>query len=199
LKKLILLVAFSSLFLLQQLPLHAQEADVGIGFGTLTTPTTTSSVNATTQQMGGGLYPSISANIIMKHRIGFGGEVAWRQKQNLYFGVQPFRPILYDFNAVWAPNLGKNLTFEAMGGIGGESLRFYTGTLQCSFVTCTDYVSSNHFLEHVGAGLRYRVWHNFFIRPEAHYYFVNNNNEFNSNSAARFSITLGYALIPEKY
>jgi len=197
LKKFILLTAFCGLFLLALPPANAQEADVGIGFGTITTPNTSS--GSTTQQMGGGLYPSISANFILKHRLGFGGEVAWRARQNLYFGVQPFRPILYDFNAVWAPNLGKNLTLEAMGGIGGESLRFYTGTLNCNFVTCTDYVSSNHFMTHVGAGLRYRVWHNFFIRPEAHYYFINNNNEFNSNSAARFAITLGYALIPEKY
>jgi len=184
--------------LLLSLPVSAQEADVGIGFGTLTTPSNSTTSTGTTQQMGGGLYPSISANIIMKHRIGFGGEVAWRARQNLYFGVQPFRPILYDFNAVWAPNLGKRATFEAMGGIGGESLRFYTGTVSCSFVSCTDYVSSNHFLTHVGAGIRYRVWHSFFIRPEAHYYFINNNNEFSSNSAARFGITLGYALIPER-
>ena len=196
-KKLALAVAFSVPFVLFCMPAaHAQEADIGIGFGTLTTSSNSSS--GTTQQMGGGLYPSIGVNVIMKHRIGFGGEVAWRAKQNLYFGVQPFRPILYDFNAVWAPNLGKRATFEAMGGIGGLSSRFYTGTLSCNFVTCTDYVSSNHFLEHVGAGIRYRVWHNFFLRPEAHYYFINNNNEFSSNSAARFGITFGYALIPEQ-
>jgi len=200
LKKLVLAVAFSVPFLLMRLPAHAQEADVGIGFGTITTPATTTNSSGTAQQMGGGLYPSVSANIIMKHRIGFGGEVSWRARQNLYFGLQPFRPILYDFNAVWAPNLGKRATFEAMGGIGGESLRFYTGTISCSFVSCTDYVSSNHFLEHVGAGIRYQVWHNFFIRPEAHYYHINNNtNEFSSDSAARFAITIGYALIPEKY
>lgn len=199
-KKLVLAVAFSVPFLLMRLPAHAQEADVGIGFGTITTPATTTNSSGTAQQMGGGLYPSVSANIIMKHRIGFGGEVSWRARQNLYFGLQPFRPILYDFNAVWAPNLGKRATFEAMGGIGGESLRFYTGTISCSFVSCTDYVSSNHFLEHVGAGIRYQVWHNFFIRPEAHYYHINNNtNEFSSDSAARFAITIGYALIPEKY
>lgn len=197
LKKLTLVVAFCALLALEIVPAHAQEADVGIGFGTLTVPSSSSSTNSGTQQMGGGLYPSVSANIIFKHRIGFGGEVAWRSSQNLYFGFQPFRPILFDFNGVWAPNLGKRTTLEAMGGIGAESVRFYTGTLSCSFVSCTDYVSSNHFLTHVGAGIRYRVWHNFFIRPEAHYYYVNNNNEFNSNQAARFNITLGYALVPE--
>lgn len=196
-KKLTLVVAFCALLALEIVPAHAQEADVGIGFGTLTVPSSSSSTNSGTQQMGGGLYPSVSANIIFKHRIGFGGEVAWRSSQNLYFGFQPFRPILFDFNGVWAPNLGKRTTLEAMGGIGAESVRFYTGTLSCSFVSCTDYVSSNHFLTHVGAGIRYRVWHNFFIRPEAHYYYVNNNNEFNSNQAARFNITLGYALVPE--
>ena len=82
-----------------------------------------------------------------------------------------------------------------MAGFGGEDLRFY-GIPNCTFVGCTDYVSSSHLTGHVGAGLRIYAWHSFFVRPEAHFYAIHNNNEFSSFNANRFAISIGYSLKP---
>ena len=145
----------------------------------------------------GGLFPSISADVLFlhHHQIGVQGEVAWRASQNLYADTLPFRPILYDFNAIFAPRLGKRTQAEVMAGFGGEDLRFY-GQINCTFVGCTDYVSSNHLTGHIGAGIRLYVWHNVFVRPEAHFYGIHNNNEFPSSNANRFAVSIGYSLKP---
>ena len=50
----------------------------------------------------------------------------------LYGGLQPYRPLFYDFNGIYAPKLGKHAAAEVMAGIGWESLRFYQGTLVCA-------------------------------------------------------------------
>lgn len=167
---------------------HAQEFDAALGFGSLTAPSA-SSTGA--PSLGGGLYPTFSADYLIKHQLGVQGEVSWRASQNSYFGL-PYRPIFFDFNGIWAPKLGKKAQAEAMAGIGAEDVRIY-GTINCNFTGCTNYTSTTHFVGHVGGGIRYYVWHNVFVRPEAHYYLIHNNNEFNTNHAARFAISIGYS------
>jgi hypothetical protein len=173
---------------------HAQQFDAAFGFGSLTAPGPSLSTGA--PSIRGGFYPSFSADYLFHHHFGVQGEVSWRASQNLYLGYQPYRPIFYDFNAIWVPRLGKKASAELMGGIGGEDLRFYTGQVSCSFVSCTDYVSSNHFMGHVGGGIRYYVWNHVFVRPEAHAYFVNNNQEFSSGQSYRFAVSIGYSFTP---
>ena len=133
-----------------------------------------------------------SADFLLRHHFGVGAEVAWRAHQGLYGGYQPYRPLFYDFNAIYVPQLTKKVSAELMGGVGGEDLRFYQGVYNCNFVSCTNYVSSQHFMEHLGAGLRFYVWGHVFVRPEAHVYFVNNNREFSSNRAGRYGVSIGY-------
>ncbi len=128
--------------------------------------------------------------------MGISGEVAWRASRNLYGGFQPYRPLLYDFGGIYAPKLGKHFTAELQGGIGFESLRFYQGFTTCSFTSCTDYVSSNHFIGHFGAGIRYYVRGHFFVRPEAHFYAVRNNVEFPSSQLSRVGMSIGYTFAP---
>jgi hypothetical protein len=197
LKKLAFLSAFCLLFVTAHAA-RAQQLDVAVGFGTMTA--TSGGVdlaggNVVSQR--GGLFPSISADVLFlhHHQIGVQGEVAWRASQNLYADTLPFRPILYDFNAIYAPRLGKRAQAEVMAGFGGEDLRFY-GQINCTFVGCTDYVSSNHLTGHIGAGIRLYVWHNVFVRPEAHFYGIHNNNEFPSSNANRFAVSIGYSLKP---
>ncbi|MGH9510761.1 MAG: hypothetical protein ACRD2U_01355 [Terriglobales bacterium] len=188
------LVAVLCVFVLMQRPAHAQQFDAAFGFGGLTSPAgTTDSSGTFFPSIRGGLYPSFSADVLIKHHLGVQGEFAWRARQNLYGGYQPYRPIFYDFNGIFAPQLGKKFGAELMAGIGGEDVRFYTGQYTCSFVSCTNYVSSNHFMGHVGAGLRYYVWGNVFVRPEANFYFVHNNNEFSSGRIARYGVSIGYS------
>ena len=76
----------------------------------------------------GGAYPVFSADLLLKHRFGVSGELAWRGSQNLYAGFQPYRPLFYDFNGIYAPKLGKQRGRRTLAGIGWESLRFYQGT-----------------------------------------------------------------------
>lgn len=144
------------------------------------------------QDVGGGAFPTFSGDFIFHRHLGVMGEVSWRATQNLSQSIAPFRPIFYDFGAIYAPPIGKHAAAEVTTGIGGESVRFYTGTINCSFISCTDYVSENHFLWQVGGGLRWYAWRNLFIRPEARFYLIHDNFEFSSNHALRIGASLGY-------
>ena len=183
---------------------QAQEFHGAFGFGTVTAPAASTDSNGNSfPSLSGGLYPSFSGIFLFKRHIGFGGEVAWRARQAIYGGVtggfgtvQPYRPIFYDFNAVYGSRFGKKLGGDVMAGIGGEDLRFYTPFITCGFTSCTNYVSSNHFAAHFAGDIRYYFWGHAFIRPEAHYYVIHNNREFNDVNAARFTISIGYSFMP---
>jgi hypothetical protein len=192
LKKLTLVTALF-VFCLFERTAVGQQFDVAFGMGTLTSGAATSSGGFLYPTMGGGAYPSISADFLVFHRLGIEGDIAWRASQNLYGGTQPYRPILYTFNAIWVPKLAKNITAELLGGIGGEDLRFYGAINYNPFAGYTNYVSSNHFMGDFGGGIRAYFWRNAFIRPEARLYLINNNVEFSSSYAARYSVSLGYS------
>lgn len=204
-RKLWLLLAF--VFALTAVSsLQAQEFDAAFGFGTVKAPAASTDSNGFLfPSLSGGLYPSFSGIFRLKHHIGFGGEVAWRARQAIYgsdaFGnIQPYRPIFYDFNAVYGATLKKSkIGGDVMAGIGGEDLRFYTPFFNCpngGFFGCTNYQSSNHFAFHIGGDVRFYFWGHAFIRPEAHYYVVRNNFEFNNVNVSRFAISIGYSFMP---
>ena len=190
--------------LLFALGAQAQEFHGAFGFGTVGGPGPSTDSNGTTfPSLARGLYPSFSGFFILKHHLGFGGEVAWRAHQAIYtaggnggFFQAPYRPIFYDFDAVYGSKFGKKFGGDLMAGIGGEDLRFYTPYFTCGFTSCTNYQSSNHFAGHIGADLRYYFWGNAFIRPEIHYYVVHNNVEFNGANVSRFAVSIGYSFMP---
>lgn len=178
--------------------LHAQELDLGLGFGSVKAPA--ASINSSgflVPSLSGGLYMSFSGTVRLTHfPIGFMGQVAWRTRQAVYLGVQPYRPLFYDFNANYGKTWHKKFGADVMAGIGAESLRFYTPYYTCGGFSCSNYTSSNHFLFHVGGDFRYYVWHTVFIRPEVHYYVVHNNVEFNNVNPTRISVAIGYSFLP---
>lgn len=180
-------------------PVHAQQLDVGFGTRTVTVPSSSTSTDTFAPQIGGGAYPTFSADYLFVHNVGVGGEVSWRASRDLYLGYQPYRPIFYDFNGVWAPSLGKHAQAELMGGIGAQSTRFYQSYYSCGFAGCTDYTSSNHFMGHFGGGVRLYVHGPIFIRPEAHLYLVHNNVEFSGSREASFGLSIGFSSRSEKY
>ena len=188
-KRLMLLVASFCLFFMLGSTAQAQQFDLTFGVSALTAPES----NASVQTIGGGAYPSFGMDFLFYKNAGVAFNAAFRASQNLYQGQQPFRPFFYDVDAMWAPPLGKKAQAELSAGIGAESVRFYTPFLNCNFVGCTDFVSSNHFLGQFGAGLRFYVTRKFFIRPEAHLYLVNNNVEFSGSRATRFGVSIGYS------
>ena len=172
---------------------HAQQVDAAFGIsGVHSTSAIDASGNFFPQDVGGGVFPSFSADFLLFKHFGIGGEVSWRATRNLSDNFAEFRPIFYDVNAVYAPPLGKHAALEFVGGLGGESIRFYQNFVTCGAFSCSNFVSSNHLLGDVGAGLKLYVYHDIFIRPEARVYFTRNNFEFSDNHAERFGVSIGY-------
>lgn len=202
LRKLLFLLAAFSLMIFTSTVTRAQQLDVAFGVGTVTgqpasdgDPATAVAINHFQQSLSGGAYPTISGDFLFHKGLGVGMEASWRAAQNTDIFLTPYRPFFYDFNAVYAPTVGKKIQPELQGGIGIESLRFYTPFLTCgTFSGCTNFSSTNHFMTHVGGGLRFYVTDRIFIRPEAHFYFVRNNLEFSGPRVQRFAISVGYSL-----
>ena len=189
----VLLFALPSLAQVVSYP-SGPEGSVGFGVGTLVAPGSNSaSGDHQPQTVGGGTYLNVSGDVIVHRNFGISGEVAWRASQNSYQGYQGFRPILYDFNAMYAPKLGKRARLELVAGLGGISSRFYNDYYTCDYYTCTNYSDSNHFMGDVGAGVRLYVTEHVFLRPEFRTYFIKDAWEYSSNHATRAGVTLGYS------
>jgi hypothetical protein len=182
--------------------LHAQQIDVTVGAGTtLSSKSTSASAAYLPPPEKGGLYPSVSADVILHKHFGFNAEVAVRAKEGLYNGFQGYRPIFFDANAIFVPRLSFKAHAEFMAGVGGVRTLFYgqssgsygqSGSCNPVYTQCLTYLNTNHFLAHVGGGIRYDIWRQFFIRPEAHLYIVPNNTPFNSNYVGRVGVSIGY-------
>ncbi len=172
----------------------AQGFDVAFGVSSLTSAQqfTNAVTGLTYPSLRGGAYPGFTADFLVHHRLGIEGELYWRASQGLY-GLQPFRPIFWNFNGIWLPHLGKRFTGELLAGIGAEDVRFYGLISYSPFSGYTNYVSSTHFNGDFGAGLRAYFWHSVFIRPEIRLYLINNNVEFSSNKIVRYGAPLGYS------
>jgi len=202
LKRQLLAVTALSLILFAASAVQAQQLDVATGIGTVTgqsasdgDPLTAVTINHFPQTISGGAYTTLSGDFLFKKGFGIGMAASWRARQNVDIFQQPYRPFFYDFNAVYAHDLVKRVQAELQGGIGIESVRFYTPVFTCgAFSGCTNFSSSNHFMTHVGGGLKFYLTESIFIRPEAHFYFVRNNLEFSGPHVQRFGISVGYSL-----
>jgi hypothetical protein len=175
------------------MPAHAQQLDIAFGLSTVMAPDA-DVVNQVPSLRGGG-YMSFSGDFLFYHNFGVGMTAAWRAHQNIdQTAFQPFRPIFYEFNGVYQPPMGKRAQADLQGGIGFESIRFYEPFFTCgAFSGCTNFTSSNHFLGHVGGGVKIYVTNSVFIEPMAHFYFVHNNFEFSSGHAQRYGAQIGYS------
>jgi hypothetical protein len=181
---------------------HAQQIDVAIGAGILESTKNTSASQAyLPPPEKGGIYPSVSIDRIFKNHFGYSAELAYRYHYALYNNYQQFRPFIYDFNAVYArrltgfgPRMADRATGNLMAGAGGQTVLFYSPHYYCGYSAgCSTHLDSNHFLLHLGGGIQYRVWRDFFVRPEAHYYrIVNNTVDFHSDNVLRVGASIGY-------
>jgi hypothetical protein len=173
---------------------HTQQVDVAGGGSEIY-----SSKNSTASQAyvppaeKGGVYESFSVVRLFENHFGYSLELATPYKQQLYNGFQGYRPFIYDVNAVYAHHVAKRTTLNIMAGAGGQTTLFYTDYNFCSFPGgCIPRTNSTHLLAHLGAGARYSVWRNFFVRPEANYYFIINNDDFHSRNVIRLGASFGY-------
>ena len=169
------------------------QLDVAFGMNTLTAPSGSEATgNHTPQSLTGGAYPSFSADVLFFKNIGIQGEFAWKATRGNWQGLQPDRPMFYDFNAIFVPKIADRTYLELMAGIGSQATRFYQPFQVCDFNTCKNFVTINHFMGHFGVGFKAYPFKNFFVRPEAHLYLVNDNQEFSSGRAVRYGVSIGY-------
>lgn len=178
---------------------HAQQIDFAFGAGELYS---TQNLNASQTYLPppekGGIYPSFTIDRIYASRFGYGAEVSTVYKDQFYNGYQKFRPLIYDVNAVYAPRVAKRASAFLTAGVGGQSILFYNTYGSCSSPTgCANKVNSNQFLVHLSGGVRYKIWRQFFVRPEANYYRIVNNNDFHSGNVLRLGISIGYSIAKE--
>ncbi len=204
-RKLAFLATVIAVFVLANVA-SAQQADAMFGFGTLMSPG--ASPCAVSQSFTGivpvvcpekgGLYTNLGGDVILHRRIGFGFDATWRASQGNFGDIgQPYRPILFDFNGVYQPRLGKKTGLDLMGGIGWQTTRFYLPFCTNGF-TCNNYVSANHFLVDLGAGIRYYVWGHVFVRPELRYYKIMNNTDYyTSGNIVHVGASIGYTIGPD--
>jgi len=189
----LVLAAFSS-------SAEAQKIDIAFGVSTTDSPgASQASGNHNPASLTGGAYPGFSGDFLFWHNLGFGGEVFWKGSQGPYpqaiygSGVN-YRPVFYNFNAVYAPKLASHVYAEIVGGIGAQDTHYY----QCTFGTATScggtqqVSSSNHFDADFGGGIKFYPKGGFFIRPEARIYFVNNNTDYSSYHTTRYGVSIGY-------
>ena len=176
----------------------AQKIDLAFGVSTVDAPGASSASGSHAPvSLTGGTYPGFSGDFLFFHNLGIGGEIYWKASQGTYgvgtINPTPFRPLFWDFNAVYAPKLAARTYLEFVGGLGAQSTRFYCSSCGNPY-TGTNYASVNHFMADFGVGLKLYPTHNFFIRPEGRLYLVNNNLEFSSPRATRYGISIGYTL-----
>src|SRR5438045_8616312 len=129
---------------------QAQQVDAAFGLGTLTSASsnTAASFANFSQSLSGGAYLNFSGDALIKGNFGVQGEVAWRASRNLYAGFQPYRPVLWDFNAISAPRFNQHLGAELLGFMGAETLRFYQNFFNCGFTGFTNYTTCMNFTAH---------------------------------------------------
>ena len=178
---------------------HTQQVDVALGAGILLSTTNlTASQAYLPPAEKGGIYPSFSIDRIWSNRFGYNAEIAFSYKQQSYNGFQEYRPIFYDLNAVFAPHLAKKFDADFRAGAGGERVLFYSPSGFCFFPGgCSTALNSNHFLFHLGAGVRYSLWRRLFVSPEANFYHIVNNVEFHSDNVLRVGASIGYRFGPK--
>jgi hypothetical protein len=171
---------------------RAQRIDLAFGVSTLDAPgASAASGNHQPVSLTGGAYTGFSGDVLFYHNLGIGSEIYWKATQGNYAGdpTLPFRPIFFDFNAVYSPKLARHAYLELSGGIGALDTRFYCSS--CSFGG-TNFVSDKHFMGDFGAGIKLYPTGGFFVRPEAKLYLVNNNQFFSSPRVTRYGLSIGY-------
>jgi hypothetical protein len=174
---------------------RAQELDIAVSGSTLFSARNTSASQAFLPPAEeGGTLAGANVQIIHENHFGYSAEGAFRYHEGLYNGFQRFRPVFYDVNGVYSRHLANRMEGDFMAGVGGQTLIFYNQFATCRAQACSVSVNSTHFLFHLGGGIRYRLLGSLFVRPEAHYYRIINNSQFNSGNVLRLGASVGFTV-----
>ena len=185
--------------------MHAQDVDAFFGVGTAMDSSSGQAIDTfatgspfTTPRLGG-TFGKAGADFMFSKHLGVGAETDWRFSQGSYTGLN-YRPMFYDFNAIWEPTGGGERRVVPMieAGVGGARLSFYYPTSYCDqFAGCSSsnnfLESSNHFQVHLGAGVSLYMTHHLFVRPQVDAHYVNNFFQFGSSWVPEFGASLGWS------
>ena len=182
---------------------YTQQVDVTVGGGILESPTPNlTSLSFQQPAEKGGIYPVIGFDYVGfpgHKRLGLQVETSWRNgKANYPFTGETYRPFFTDVNALFQPHITKKLGLDISAGIGFASTQFFLPPASICTAPgggCINYTSSTHFMEDIGGGFRYYVWHRIphvFVRPEIRYYHIQSDTQFHSDNVARLGASIGY-------
>ena len=93
---------------------YAQRIDLSFGASTTTGPKASFNAvtGAITPSFARGTYLTFGGNVLFWHNLGANAEVTWRATRGSYdfgiFGSLPYRPLFYDFNAIYSPKFGRS-------------------------------------------------------------------------------------------
>ena len=180
---------------------QAQNASVYIGVNTSTDSSNNQSVDGA-GDIGpsmGGAFIKFGGDVMFKPELGFGAEYNAHATQTSYAPNEGlnYRPVFYDFNAIYHPIPHGRIIPDIQAGLGGADLKFYLSQTGCITPgvcqTLNQYIaSSNHFALHVSAGLRLYVNSVVFVEPQFDAHWVNNFQEFGSDWVPQYGATVGF-------
>ncbi|MGB8976117.1 MAG: hypothetical protein WCC32_00415, partial [Terriglobales bacterium] len=117
---------------------QAQRIDIAFGISTILAPGASASNGNNNHEpvtLSGGAYPGVSGDVLFWHNLGVGADVFWRGSQSDNYLVSEFgpglnfRPVFYNFNAVYSPKIVDHVYLELVGGIGALDTHFYACNL----------------------------------------------------------------------
>jgi hypothetical protein len=157
--------------------------------------------NSTTSEIGstphmGGVFGTIGGGLMLTPNYGFGAQVSFRFTKGDY-AFYGYRPIFYDFNGIWTPQVSKTVIPEFQAGFGGLNLRFYDAS-NPYYDYNTGKVSTfagsfNHFQLHAAAGLRFKFKSHVWVRPQVDYHWVKSFEQFGSDNVLGYSLAIGFS------
>lgn len=180
---------------------QAQKIDLAFAGSTVVAPSGSSCSGdcQIPQSLSGGTFLGFNGDAIFWHNLGAGFEFNWRASQGggayAFYDDVNYRPLFYNFNAVYSPKLASHAYLELVGGIGAISTHVYAceeGTSCGAFGGTTEVASSSHFDVDFGGGVKLYVRHGLFIRPEARVYWINNDTNYAGSHATRVGASIGY-------
>ena len=148
----------------------------------------------------GGLFGTFGVDVRFKRHLGISAEYAFHFKQVPFLPLDSLnmRPAFYDVNVMWMRVAGKRIAPLLEGGAGGARLGLSsTSTTPITGITNLSSFPAgstpNHAQLHFGAGLKFYVKGNIFVKPQFDLHYVFNlRDQFGRNLVLQYSGSVGY-------
>jgi hypothetical protein len=148
----------------------------------------------------GGLFGTFGVDVRFKRHLGINAEYAFHFKQVPFLPLNSLnmRPAFYDVNVMWMRVAGKRIAPLLEGGAGGArlGLRSMSTTPITGITNLSSFPAGsrpNHAQLHFGAGLKFYVKGNIFVKPQFDLHYVFNfKDQFGRNLVPQYSGSVGY-------